>query len=160
MAHSWQAAIRHASVSRLEDLNDRLDAALARTDLGADRIPIWAGLVRLLQWALILTALAGGLWLAAMFGFAYLQLPEPDAPTWRGLPVPTLMLIGGVALGIVLALVCRVLVSFTARRRARSADRRLRSAINEVSEELVVKPVQEELAAYTAVRENLARALK
>ena len=59
MAHPWAAAVRHASTSRLDDLHDRLDAALARTDLGADRIPVWAGLLRVVQWLLILTAVAG-----------------------------------------------------------------------------------------------------
>ena len=70
------------------------------------------------------------------------------------------MLVGGVVLGIVLALVCRVLVAVTARRRARAADRRLRTAISEVSQELVVAPVEAELAAYTQVRDGLAAALR
>ena len=38
----------------------------------------------------------------------YLQLPEPTPPKVGGVPVPTLMLIGGVVLGVLLALVCRV----------------------------------------------------
>ena len=77
-----------------------------------------------------------------------------------GFPVPTVMLLGGVVLGIVLSLLCRLLVSATARSRARSADRRLRSAIAEVADELVVTPVRAELAAYDRVREGLVRALK
>ena len=63
-------------------------------------------------------------------------------------------------MGVLLALVCRVLVSMTARRRARSADKRLRNAISAVSEELVVQPVQAELAAYSTMRDGLAIALK
>jgi hypothetical protein len=63
-------------------------------------------------------------------------------------------------LGLLLALLCRALVSSTARSRARGADRRLRSAIGEVADELVVRPVRAELAAYDTVRESLARALK
>jgi hypothetical protein len=43
--------------------------------------------------------------------------------------------------------------------RARVADRRLRSAISAVAEELVVVPVRAELMAYDTVREGLARAL-
>lgn len=160
MSHAWAASIRRASVSRFDDLNDRLDAALARTDLGAERIPVWAGVVRVLQWLLILTALGGGGWLALIAFGAYLQLPELSTPTWQGIPVPTLMLVGGLVLGVVLALCCRVLVALTARRRAAAADRRLRDAIGEVSEELVVAPVQAELAAYTTAREGLAVALR
>ena len=77
---------------------------------------------------------------------------------WRRLP--TLLLVGGVALGLLLALVCRFLVAATARRRARVADRRLRDAVRKVSEELVIEPVENELRAYTTVRTGLDRALR
>jgi hypothetical protein len=73
--------------------------------------------------------------------------------------VPTIMLLGGVALGVFLALLCRILVAITASRRARSADRRLREAISAVSHELVVDPIEAELAAYTRARNGLAKAL-
>ena len=49
----WAHAVRAASVRHLPDLNDRLDGALADADLGAGRIPVWAGVVRALQWLLI-----------------------------------------------------------------------------------------------------------
>ena len=159
MSRPWATAVRAASTSRLDELGDRLDAALGGTDLGVAKVPVWAGAVRVLQWLLILTALAGGAWLAALAVMSYLQLPAPDTPRWLGMPVPTLMLVGGVVVGVVLALCCRVLVGLTARRRARSADRRLRKAISEVSRELVVTPVQAELAAYAAVRGGLDKAL-
>ena len=160
LTRPWAQAIRTASVSRLDDLGDRLDGALAATDLGVARIPGWAGVVQALQWLLIIAAIVGAGWLAALAGMAYLQLPVPDTPSYRDFPVPTILLVGGVLAGVVLALVCRVLVGLTARRRARSADRRLRSAIREVSDELVVRPVETELEAYAAVREGLAQALK
>jgi GTP-binding protein EngB required for normal cell division len=160
MGQPWVLAIRKASVSRLPDLGDRLDRAIAATDLRADRIPIWAGLVRVLQWLLIIAAVVGGGWLAVLAFGSYARLPEPPTPELREFPIPTLMLLGGVALGVLLALVCRVLVSMTARRRARSADKRLRDAISAVSEELVVHPIQAELAAYSTMRDGLAIALK
>ncbi|WP_432477026.1 GTPase [Nocardioides sp. GXQ0305] len=159
MARPWAAAVRRASTSQLEELGDRLDAALGGTDLGAARIPWWAGAVRLLQWLLILAAIGGGVWLAVLAVMGYLQLPEPSTPAWRGSPLPTLLLLGGVLLGVLLALVCRVLVSVTARRRARTADQRLRRAIGEVSDELVVQPVQSVLASYAEVRAGLEKAL-
>ncbi len=159
MTRPWATAVRRASTSRLDELGDRLDAALGATDLGAARIPVWVGTVRLLQWLLILSALVGGVWLGVLAVMGYLQLPAPDTPEWLGVPWPTVMLLGGVLVGVLLALVCRLLVSSTARRRARSADRRLRHAIGEVSDELVVQPVQEVLASYAEVRAGLAKAL-
>ena len=160
LTRPWSSAIRAASVSRLPDLGDRLDSALARTDLGVQRMPVWAGIVRVLQWLLILSALGGAVWLGVLAVMAYLRVPEPPTPDWNGFPLPTLMLLGGVVLGIVLAMVCRVLVGFTARRRARAADRRLREAISTVSQELVVAPIEAELAAYSRVREGLTVALR
>ncbi len=160
LSKPWAAAVRRASVSRLEDLNDALDRAVSGTDLGVSRTPIWWRLVRVLQWVLILTAIAGGLWLAGLALFGYLQMPAPDTPDYRGFPVPTLMLLGGVAVGIVLALLCRVLTGLSARSKARSADRRLRSAIGAVTEELVIEPIETEIEAYRATRDGLATALR
>ena len=160
LTRPWAESVRRASVSRLPDLNDRLDSALAATDLDAGRIPIWAGLVRVLQWLLLLAAVAGAVWLGVLATDRYLGVSEPSTPDVAGFPVPTVMLLGGIVLGIVLSLLCRLLVSATARSRARSADRRLRSAIAEVADDLVVAPVRAELAAYDQVREGLGRALK
>jgi hypothetical protein len=113
-----------------------------------------------LQWVLILTALAGGLWLVGLAAMGYLQLPEPSTPKYRGFPVPTLLLLGGVLAGILLGLLCRLVVGLAARRKARSADRRLRSAIREVTERLVITPVEAEIEAYRTTRSGLAAALR
>jgi hypothetical protein len=156
----WADAVRRASVSPLPDLNDALDKAVASTDLGVSRTPAWWGLVRVLQWVLILTALAGGLWLVGLAAMGYLQLPEPSTPKYRGFPVPTLLLLGGVLAGILLGLLCRLVVGLAARRKARSADRRLRSAIREVTERLVITPVEAEIEAYRTTRSGLAAALR
>ena len=160
LARPWSLAVRRASTARLDELGDRLDAALAETDLGASRTPVWAGAVRVVQWVLLLAALAGVLWLLALAGAGFLQLPEPPTPAVAGLPVPTLLLVGGVAAGVLLALLCRALVRGTARRRARAADRRLRESVDSVARELVVAPVEQELAAYTTVRSGIGRALR
>ncbi|WP_371863265.1 GTPase [Nocardioides psychrotolerans] len=160
LGRPWADAVRRASTSRLPDLGDSLDRAVGETDLDVATIPSWAGVVRVLQWALILIALAGGAWLAVLAVLGYLQVSVGDAPGLGPVPIPTLMLLGGVLLGILLAALCRWLVSVTASRRAASADRRLRSAVHRVTDELVVQPVAAELAAYTVVRTNLATMLK
>jgi GTPase Era involved in 16S rRNA processing len=160
LTHPWASAVRHASVSRLDDLNDALDRAVAGTDLGVGRTPAWWKVVRVLQWVLFFVAVAGGLWLAGLAVMGYLQLPEPTTPDYRGLPVPTLMLLGGVLAGVLVALFSRLLVSVGARRKARSADRRLRGAIGEVTDELVIEPIEAELDAYRRARDGLATALR
>jgi GTPase Era involved in 16S rRNA processing len=155
----WAAAVRRASVSRLPDLNDALDKAVSSTDLGVGRTPAWWRVVRVLQWLLVLVAVAGALWLGALAVMGYLQMPSPTTPRYRGFPLPTLMLLGGVLAGLLLALLSRLVVSVSARAKARTADRRLRAAIADVTEELVVVPVQAEVEAYRATRSGLAAAL-
>ncbi len=155
----WAGAVRRASVQRLPQVGDRLDKALSSTDLGVAKNPGWTVLVRVLQWALILAAVAGAVWLAVgLLGTA--AGSDTDTPTWLGVSAPVLLLVGGIVLGIVLDLVCKGLVHLSARNRARAADHRLRSAINEVCDELVVGPVNEELAAYASARQGLAAALR
>jgi hypothetical protein len=87
-------------------------------------------------------------------------MPAPTTPRYRGFPLPTLMLLGGVVAGVVLGLLCALVVRLSARAKARSANRRLRGAIGEVTETLVVEPVQAELEAYRATRSGLAAALR
>jgi len=160
LARPWAESVRRASVSRLPDLGDRLDSALSATDLGVERVPVWAGFVRVLQWVLLLAATVGLVWSAVLLADPWFGVTRPSTPDVGGFPVPVVLLLGGVLLGLLLALLCRFLVSSTARSRARSADRRLRSAISQVADEMVVRPVRAELAAYDTVRESLARALK
>ncbi len=159
LGRPWASAVRRASTARMGDLHDRLDRALGGTDLGVARIPVWAGLVRVLQWLLLLAGLGGAVWLTSLAVMAWLQAPAPETPSVLGVPLPTLLFLGGVGLGVLLALGCRLLVGMTARSRARRADQRLRSAIHEVCEDLVTTPVQAELDAHREVRAGLDRAL-
>ncbi|HZJ04695.1 MAG TPA: GTPase [Nocardioidaceae bacterium] len=160
LTRPWAAAVRRASVSALPDLNDALDKAVSSTDLGVSRTPVWWRVVRVLQWMLVLTALGGGLWLGVLAVMGYLQLPALETPDYRGFPVPTIMLVGGVAVGVLLAWLCRVLAGLGARAKARSAERRLRAAIGEVTERLVVAPIEREIDAYRIASDGLDRSLK
>jgi GTP-binding protein EngB required for normal cell division len=158
LPHLWAQAVRRASVSRLDEIGDALDRTVGQTPLGVERRPWWWRAVQVLQWVLFMVTLLGGLWLAALFAFSYLRLPEPATPEWQGFPVPTLMLLGGVLAGVLLALLSRLLAAVSARRRASSVDRRLRQAIDEVVQDHVVDPVQAEIEAYRTCRDGIAAA--
>ncbi len=157
MTRPWADAVRRASISRVGDMTDRLDAEIAATDLGVARLPVWAGAVRLLQWLLILAALVGGGWTAALAASG--SLGDDSVPAYGGIDLPIMLLVGGVGVGILLALLCRILVDLTARRRAAAADRKLRAAVHEVSQDLVVNPVEHELEAFRTVRNGIDAAL-
>ncbi|MDQ4085147.1 MAG: 50S ribosome-binding GTPase [Actinomycetota bacterium] len=158
LPHLWAAAVRQASVSRLDDTGDALDAAVGQTELGVDRRPLWWTGVKWLQWALFAVTVLGALWLAGLFALGYLALPEPDTPDWRGVPVPTVMFLGGALAGLVLALLSRLLAALSARRRAAAVERRLRNAIAEVVQDYVVDPIQTEIEAYRACRDGIEAA--
>ncbi len=153
----WVRSVRRASVARLPELGDRLDSAMARTDLGAATLPVWAGVVRVLQWVLIITALVGAAWTSLLVVGG--SLPDEQYQL-AGMPLPLLLLVAGVGLGILLALLCRGLVAGTARARAEAANRTLREQVHVVATELVVDPVAAELAAYSEVQASLRSALK
>ena len=153
----WVDAVRRASTARTAELGDRLDRAMAETDLGATGIPVWAGLVRVVQWLLIIAAVGGAVWTGLLVVGGGLA---DNAPQVAGMPLPLLLLVGGVVLGILLALLCRGLVAGTARRRASAADEALRACVHEVCTELVTDPVADELAAYAAVQSALRATLK
>ncbi|RYE79083.1 MAG: hypothetical protein EOO74_04260 [Myxococcales bacterium] len=158
LSRPWANAVRRASVSRSGDLSDGLDRAMGSVDLGVAGVPWWCSVVRVLQWLLLLGAVCGALWLGALMVMGYLQMPTPETPRVEGFPVPTLLLLGGVVIGLVLALLCRVLVGVSARSRARRAESRLRAAVSEVTDELVIAPMRHELEAYGKAREGLKAA--
>jgi energy-coupling factor transporter ATP-binding protein EcfA2 len=140
----WRDDLRRTVEVSEERLGDRLDRAVAGTDLGPDRTPLWQRAVGSLQWLLVLTALVGALWLLGLVGLGYLQLDDVvPLPRVEGIPLPTLLLVGGLLAGLLLALLCRPLVAAGARRRARRAQRRLDDAVEQVARQEVLVPLEQ-----------------
>jgi len=184
VADPWVLAARARGQVGIDELPDALDQAVAATRVEASRRPLWWSVVDVLQWVLIAVVVAGLAWLLVLFGLAYLQLPPPPTPvlslpTWTGdgvvfpgapepgggldvdpfrVPWPTLMVLGGLVLGLLVALVCRGLAALGARRRAAAARRRLRRSVAGVADRLVRTPVAEELDRLAACRAAASRA--
>ena len=151
----WPGLLRAAALRTEATLPEQLDRALAGVDVQPRR-PRWWSAAGLVQRALAVVVAAGVLWLAVLAGLGMLQLDDVlPLPEWEGIPVPTLLLAGGALAGLLLAGIARWLNGVGARRRARSAQRRLHAAVERVAGEHVVAPVQAELA----LREDLCRAL-
>ncbi|UOY00474.1 hypothetical protein [Blastococcus sp. PRF04-17] len=151
LPQSWRDDLRRTVEVSETRLADRLDRAVAGTDLGPARVPLWQRGVGGLQWLLALTALVGALWLLALVVLGLFQLDDVvPLPRVEGVPLPTLLVVGGLLAGVLLALVSRPLVGLRARRRGRVVDRRLRSAVEAVAEEEVLAPM-------AAVRADAAR---
>jgi len=149
----WVLAARRRADVPETTMADALDAAVAATPLVPARDPRWWRAVGVVQWLLLAAAVVGGLWLAALAGAAYLRVPAPEPPTWGDVPWPTVALLGGAGAGLLLAAVARVLAGVGARRQARRVTSRLRAAVADVADRLVVTPTAEVLAALVRTRD-------
>jgi hypothetical protein len=152
----WAPALNAAARSRSADLPDALDRAVARTNLGMSRAPVWWRGVGMLQWLLTIAAVGGLLWLIGGYAIRVLGLPALNYPKVGAVPLPTLLLLGGLLLGALLALLLKPIVNWGAQRARRRAEHRLRAAVMEVAREYVVAPVREVLNAYAQAREALS----
>jgi GTP-binding protein EngB required for normal cell division len=158
LSRGWADAVKKAARSSQDGLPDTLDRAIATTDLDLSGHRRWWQAVRVLQWLLVAAVVVGLGWLGSAFVLAYLQLPPLPKVTWWGLPAPTVLAVGGVLAGLVLAGLARIGVEVGARRRALNASRALRRSIARVTNELVVAPVEAERERYEKARVALERA--
>ena len=158
LTRGWADRIKQAARSAEDELPDRVDRAIATTDLDLAHHQRWWQLIRVLQWLLVATVLVGLGWLALSFLLAYLQLPPLPEVTWWGLPAPTVLAIGGVLAGLLVAGLARIGVEIGARRRMTKVRQSLRAAIARVTGELVIDPVKAEQARYESARLALERA--
>jgi hypothetical protein len=152
----WPLVVRSAATRARPELADLLDRAVAGTDLEIGRRPRWWRVVGVLQLLLAAVTLAGSAWLAGLFVIAWLQLPPPPLPHVGPLPLPTILLVGGVVAGLGVALITRPFANAGAEASARRVRRRLEQCVRAVAEEAVVAPVARELEAHT----RLCRALE
>jgi len=158
LSRGWIEEIKRAARSAQDELPDRVDRAIATTDLDLAQHRRWWQLIRVLQWLLVAAVIVGLGWLGLSFLLAYLQLPPLPAVTWWRLPAPTVLVVGGVLAGLLLAGLARIGVEVGARRRTAKARQLLRAAIARVTGELVVAPVKAEQARYESARSALERA--
>lgn len=154
----WSDQVREVTLSNRSLLPDELDKSIATADLAVDRDHGWWNVVRVVQWIIFFIAVAGGLWLFADLLVGYLQLPAIPRPMIGRLPLPAALLGGGVLAGILVALASRAGVRVGARVKGARAARLLTSAVAKNAEELVVEPVNAELARYAAAKKAILAA--
>jgi hypothetical protein len=155
LAQPWPRLVREAATRDEARAAEVLRSTMGEVDLQVTR-PRWWVAVDALQKLLMAVTVVGALWLVALAALGWLQLGDVvPTPKLRGVAIPTLMALGGALAGLLLALVARMFTGFGAGRRARRADRALRERVADVAAELMVHPVESELAA----RERLCAAV-
>ncbi|WP_046571087.1 GTPase [Micromonospora sp. HK10] len=156
----WPATVTGAARSRLADLPDALDHAVAATDLGLTGRPLWWRVVGGLQWLVTLAAVAGLGWLVLGYALRALGLPALDYPRLGTVPWPTVLLLGGLLAGLLVAALSRPVIRLAARRARQRAERRLLTSVGSVGEKYVLNPVWAVLARYGQAREALHEAAR
>jgi len=149
----WAGAVKQAAAEARDELPGRLDAALARVDLGTERPMGWWRVMRVVQWVLIGVVVAAVLW-AVIGGFLAFKIP-----VWRGVSWPLIGVVGGVLLGLLVALFSHMAVAVTARHRAQRAHAALAREVAGVADDAIVAPVNAELDRYARFVASVARAL-
>ena len=153
----WKRSMKEAALSREAELPELLERDMVRIDYGLGRTRAPWVIFNALQWIALMSALAGVGWLTLISGMAYLQIQLPPAPTPEGSPVPlpTLLLLLGVLLGIASAGVGRLLTAMGSRYYARKLRGRLQTGVEKAVQSCVVAPVQQEAKRLNAYRKAL-----
>lgn len=121
-----------------------LQRGIARTDLGLGVAPRWWALSRAVQSLMWVIAAAGALWLAgAYFVQDYLFIPI-DFPRWGKVPIPTVLLGGGMIASACVAMIAAICRHFAAKHHRRFAARALSRTISSVVDQHIVAPLREE----------------
>ncbi len=159
LPQAWRDELRRTVEVSEVRLVDRLDRAVTGVELDSGRTPLWQRVVGGLQWLLAVVALVGTVWLLGLAGLGLLRLDDVvPLPRVQGIPLPTLLLVGGLLAGLLLAVVSRPLVRAGARRRAAVARRRLIERVAEVADSEVLEPLSAVRADHERFRAAVARA--
>ena len=160
----WGDEVRAAAGPAEADLADALDQAVQTVPLAAPS-PRWWSAAAALQLVLALCTAVGALWLLALGVLGWLQLPEPPVPrvgpapgsehAALAVPLPTLLLVGGVLLGWLVALAAGRVVRRRAERLRRDLRERLREAVAVVAREQLLDAVAHVLDRHRQTRESL-----
>ena len=102
--------------------------------------------------------LAGVVAALAWWVVALVQDKADDLPEVAGFPLPPVVAVGCLVLGLVLAVVGRMMVGGLARSRAEEAEADLRAVVHGVLDAEVVQPLRAEVTSYAAFRRGMDRA--
>lgn len=156
---TWRTDVLTRTEAQVPQLVEALDGAVATTDLEQGRGAAWWRAVGFTQWVLLAVAVVGLAWLGALVVLDYLRIPPPEQPVLGPVPWPTVLAVGGVVLGLLLAGVAGAAARVGARRRAARVERRIRAAVATTVERELLTPVRAELDAHEAIA-TAVRALR
>lgn len=153
----WADSVLAASSRPEADLSQALDGAVAGVDLTLRR-PMWWQVAGIAQLVFAAAALLGFGWLVVLGVLAFLQV-DLQTPYLGPLPLPTALLAGGLAAGLLTTVVARQAARAGARQRRMEVAAAMRESVQDVAWSHVIAPMAEVLVDHRTVRESLTSAL-
>ncbi|MEJ2579239.1 MAG: 50S ribosome-binding GTPase [Kineosporiaceae bacterium] len=150
----WSEAVRRAATSSGEDLSVPLDAAVASVDVRL-RPPLWWRVLEVTQFLVAVFTVFGFGWLAGLGVIDWVRVTPSSTPAFGPVPLPTALFLGGLVLGIVLAVVARTMVTAGARKWTEDVAARIQTAVGDLAVRRVLSPVAQVLHDHRAVRRAL-----
>ena len=98
-----------------------------------------------LQWLFFVVAVVGLLWLGAIWLANAMVLPLPDPPMIGETPLPPLLFIGGLAVGLILSLLGRLFLNSGSKAVGRRVKKKLIKEIAPVTEEHMLSGIDKVL---------------
>ena len=153
MHETWRAAVRHAARSRAAQLPKALSEELSEVAPMIDRVPFVWRLAKIWQYLLVLAFLAGAVWTSTALAIGVFSLGRlPSSLSIFGeassLPWVLLMMAAVLGLGALSGIAARNLVAMGAGKERDDVEREMRRRVGALAEQLVVEPVEQELARH------------
>ncbi len=140
----WRDSLDATITAPVQSLGDSLDRDVASTELPVAPARWWT-VAGALQRILTIVMVVGMVWLGVLFVAAWFQLPDVPTPRLGAVPLPTMLALGGAALGLLLAALGRKAASIGAARRTRAARVTLSAGVARVVDDRVIAPTNAEL---------------
>lgn len=142
----WRQEVLANTESSIPQLIDSLDRSLGAMELPMQP-PRWWRVFGVVQIIAAVATVVGAAWLL-LAGFGdYLRLPV-TVPTFHDFPIPTLILLVGIVLGLLFALIGRQAARVGANRRAAQTRTLVRDAVRATVSEQLIDPVATEIDDY------------
>ena len=141
----WPRLLRERAAGSTEDLLDDMDKVIGRAEVRPPKKPSWWSVGSILQKLFLVCVAVGFVWLGVLFALEWFQIPDPPTPEINGIPWPTLLFFGGLLLGFLTAFVFGLFARMGAARVRKRARSSIERGLQEVAEQRVIAPVQEEL---------------
>ncbi|MEP7036330.1 MAG: GTPase [Actinomycetota bacterium] len=159
LPQAWTDAVTGAATPPGEDLADVLDQAVVNTPLRV-RDPMWWAILGALQWVFAIAAVTGFMWLVILGVLGWLQVSAVETPRIGPLSYPSVLLVGGLLIGLLLSRLSSAWGRVGGRRLKVIVEVRLRDSVAGVARDNLIAPVQQVLDRHRATHEHLEAARK